>query len=119
LSSIAWIQLLVVVLLGTGAQLALKAALEHGASSRADAGLLAKLIRSRLMWIWFGCYLASTLLWLWALRVVPLSQAFPILGLQFALVPIAANRFLKEHFAWEQWLGVAIIVFGVALVGRT
>jgi undecaprenyl phosphate-alpha-L-ara4N flippase subunit ArnE len=119
LSSIAWIQLLIVVLLGTGAQLALKAALEHGGgASHADAGLIAKLLRSPLMWIWFGCYVASTLLWLWALRVVPLSQAFPILGLQFALVPIAANRFLKEHLAWEQWLGVAIIVLGVALVGR-
>lgn len=119
MSSIAWIQLLIVVVLGTGAQLALKAALEHGGPSHADAGLIAKLIRSPLMWIWFGCYVASTLLWLWALRVVPLSQAFPILGLQFALVPIAANRFLKEHFAWEQWVGVAIIVLGVALVGRT
>ena len=119
MSSIAWLQLLTVVVLGTGAQLALKAALEHGGRSRAKEGLIAELLRSPLMWVWFGCYLASTLLWLWALRVVPLSQAFPILGLQFALVPIAANRLLREHLAWEQWLGVAIIVLGVALVGRT
>ena len=71
------------------------------------------------MWTWFGCYLASTLLWLWALRVVPLSQAFPVLGLQFALVPLASKHFLKEDLLWAQWFGVIIIVLGVALVGRT
>jgi undecaprenyl phosphate-alpha-L-ara4N flippase subunit ArnE len=119
LNSIAWIELLTVVVLGTGAQLALKAALERGDSRRTASGSVQMLVRSPLMWVWFGCYVASTLLWLWALRVVPLSQAFPILGLQFALIPIAANRFLKEQLAWEQWLGVAIIVMGVALVGKT
>ena len=114
-----WIQLFTVVVLGTVAQLALKAALDRIASPQQTAASVLRLARSPLMWTWFGCYLASTLLWLWALRVVPLSQAFPVLGLQFALVPLASKQFLKEDLLWGQWFGVVIIVIGVALVGRT
>lgn len=119
MSLIVWIQLITVVVLGTVAQLALKAALDRVGSTQQLAVSVRRLIRLPLMWIWFGCYLASTLLWLWALRVVPLSQAFPVLGLQFALVPIASKHFLKEAFLWGQWFGVIIIVLGVALVGQT
>ena len=106
-----WLQLIAVVLLGTVAQLALKRALD-GASSQL------KLLRSPWAWSWFISYLLSTILWLLVLRHVPLSQAFPILGLQFALVPIAARFFLREQMVVEQWLGVATIVAGVILVGR-
>jgi undecaprenyl phosphate-alpha-L-ara4N flippase subunit ArnE len=115
---LAWLQLLAVVALGTGAQLALKVALGHNGIGRNERAPRT-LIGSPLMWLWFACYVASTLLWLWVLREVPLSQAFPILGLQFALVPIAASCFLREGLDWAQWLGVTIIVAGVALVGAT
>lgn len=110
----AWLQLIAVVLLGTGAQLALKYALD-GTSHAVSARPLA---RSPWVWTWFLCYVLSTVLWLTVLRSVPLSQAFPILGLQFALVPIASRFFLDEKMLGEQWLGVATIVVGVALVGR-
>ena len=111
----AWLQLMIVVILGTIAQLALKYALERDATQGGQAFSLA---RSRWAWTWLICYACSTILWLVALRTVPLSQAFPILGLQFALVPIASAALLKETVVWEQWLGVAIIVIGVMLVGR-
>jgi undecaprenyl phosphate-alpha-L-ara4N flippase subunit ArnE len=111
---VAWLQLVAVVLLGTGAQLALKYALDgtsHPASRR-------PLARSPWAWVWFFSYALSTVLWLVVLRNVPLSQAFPILGLQFALVPIASRLLLKERMGGTQWLGVATIVIGVMLVGR-
>jgi undecaprenyl phosphate-alpha-L-ara4N flippase subunit ArnE len=111
---LAWIWLALVVLLGTAGQLALKYALHHdrkvtGVALLLSAGMLA----------WIVCYAASTLLWLIALRSIPLSQAFPILGVQFALIPIAAWRFLREEVSPAQWAGIAIVVVGVALVGRS
>ncbi|MES2353648.1 MAG: EamA family transporter [Pseudomonadota bacterium] len=114
-----WIQLLAVVGLGTAAQLALKAAIDNGKPAQdAEEAILRRLLRSPLIWVWFLCYVVSTSLWLWALRTIPLSQAFPILGLQFALVPLASSHFLGEKLSWKQWLGIAIIVIGVAFVGR-
>ena len=111
----AWLQLLIVVLLGTIAQIALKHALDKHAARQGDSYSLA---RSPWTWTWLVCYGVSTILWLITLRTVPLSQAFPILGLQFALVPIASAVLLKETVVWEQWLGVVIIVLGVMLLGR-
>ncbi len=108
-----WLQLIIVAALGTGAQLALKYALDRGSSFS-----LRLLLKSPWFWTWFFCYAFSTVLWLLALRTVPLSQAFPILGLQFALVPIASKWILRESMFGRQWLGVAAIVLGVALVGR-
>ena len=111
MTTVDWLQLIAVVLLGTIAQLALKRALDSSSSPM-------NLARSPWAWAWFVGYLLSTILWLLVLRRVPLSQAFPILGLQFALVPIAARLLLREQMFVEQWLGVATIVAGVALVGH-
>ncbi len=107
-----WAQLVPVVVLGTAAQLALKYALDRGSSSPSP------LLKSSWFWVWFICYGFATVLWLLALRSVPLSQAFPILGLQFALVPIASRWMLRESMFGQQWIGVGAIVIGVALVGR-
>lgn len=102
------------MVLGTGAQLALKHALDGAPSGKSPQSLL----RSPWLWWWFFCYALSTVLWLVVLRSVPLSQAFPILGMQFAIVPIASKFFLRETMVGVQWLGVASIVVGVVLVGR-
>lgn len=111
----AWAHLLSVVLLGTAAQLALKHALDR--LSQVHSTMRGGLSRSPFAWTWFICYTISTILWLLALRTIPLTQAFPILGLQFALVPLASNVLLKERVCWEQWLGIGIITAGVAVVG--
>lgn len=103
-----------VVLLGVVGQLALKRAL---APSPARSGLQAYVSLGMLTWL--VCYAISTILWLVVLRTVPLSQAFPILGAQFALIPIAARQVLNEEVAPMQWLGITIIVVGVALVGQS
>ena len=104
-------------MLGTAGQLALKHTLTERAAN--DAKVAQKpLWASPLFLAWFVCYGASAVLWLIVLRTVPLSQAFPILGLQFALVPLVSNQFLREHIERAQWLGIAIIVIGVALVGQ-
>lgn len=74
------------------------------------------ILSSRYFWFWLICYIVVTGLWLFVLRTIPLNQAFPSLGLTFALVPIASHHFLKEEVVFSQWLGIAIIVTGVIFV---
>lgn len=102
--------LLAAVVLGTIGQLALKSALM--ADGPRWIGKRAGLA------LWLACYALTTGLWIAALRFTPLSQAFPILGLQFALIPIAAARLFGERIAPAQVGGIVLIVVGVALVGQ-
>jgi undecaprenyl phosphate-alpha-L-ara4N flippase subunit ArnE len=115
MSRLAWVQLALVVILGTTGQLALKYALRQDGRGRTGVRLLV----SFPMLIWLLCYAVTAVLWLITLRSIPLSQAFPILGLQFALIPLAASRLLRERITPTQWLGVIVIVVGVALVGQS
>ncbi|PPS42791.1 EamA family transporter [Chroococcidiopsis sp. TS-821] len=104
-----WIFLLLVVALGTVGQVSLKYALYKNVSTP-------NLFSSYYFWLWLVCYVVVTLLWLVVLRTIPLSQAFPALGLTFALVPLASHQILKEKIVLGQWIGIAIIVTGVCLV---
>jgi undecaprenyl phosphate-alpha-L-ara4N flippase subunit ArnE len=104
-----WIFLMLVVVLGTVGQLSLKYAIYRNTSPR-------NVITSYYFWIWLICYIVVTLLWLIVLRTIPLSQAFPALGLTFALVPLASHQILKEKIVFGQWIGISIIVTGVCLV---
>lgn len=116
MSIIPWVILMLVVVLGTTGQLSLK----YAFSTPSDGSQSPKnLLLSRYFWIWFICYVVVTILWLFVLRSIPLSQAFPALGLTFALVPLASHHFLKEKVVFSQWIGIAIIVFGAILVVQT
>jgi len=109
---ISWLELSLVILLGTVGQVSLKYALGSAHEPR-RACVKASII------VWLSCYVVTTVLWLLALRSIPLSQAFPILGLQYALIPLVSTKVLNERMASLQWGGVALIVLGVALVGRS
>ena len=116
MSIISWLILMLVVVLGTIGQLSLKYAFQSSSSTQGASASPRSLLLSRYFWIWFISYVVVTILWLIVLRTIPLSQAFPALGLTFALVPLASYHFLSEKVVLSQWLGIAIIVAGVVLV---
>ncbi|MBD2529985.1 EamA family transporter [Nostoc flagelliforme FACHB-838] len=113
---ITWLLLMIVVLLGTTANLSLKYALYISSATKEASTSILNLLFSRYFMIWFICYTFMTLLWLYVLRTIPLSQAFPVLGLMYALIPIASHYLLKEQVIFSQWLGISIIITGVVLV---
>lgn len=116
---IPWLLLLFVIVLGTLGQLSLKYAVEMSSASKSVSQPVPSLLLSRYFWIWFISYVLVTVLWLFVLRTIPLSQAFPALGLTFALVPLASHHFLREQVVFGQWLGIVIIVVGTILVVQT
>lgn len=61
-------------------------------------------------------YAGGLLVWLAALSRLDLSVAVPVLGLNYALVPLTARLLLREPVRGQRWLGIVVIVLGVALV---
>jgi undecaprenyl phosphate-alpha-L-ara4N flippase subunit ArnE len=113
---ITWLILMLVVLFGTAANVSLKYGLYISNRTEGTSTSILNLLLSRYFWIWFICYTFMIILWLYVLQTIPLSQAFPVLGLMYALVPIASHYLLKEQLLFSQWLGISIIITGVALV---
>ncbi|MBE9002969.1 EamA family transporter [Nostoc sp. LEGE 12447] len=113
---ITWLLLIVVVLFGTTANVSLKYGLHISSPTKGSSTSILNLLLSRYFWIWFICYTFMTVLWLYVLRTIPLSQAFPVLGLMYALIPIASHYLLKERVVLSQWIGISIIIAGVVLV---
>ena len=63
-------------------------------------------------------YGAGTILWIMALRRMPLSSAYPFIALTFILTPLLASVFLGERLNWANAAGAALILAGVYVVGR-
>lgn len=58
----------------------------------------------------------STMLWVWVLRSLSLSIAYPFMALAFVIVPVLSYQVLGEPLGWRNLLGGVLIVSGVAIV---
>jgi undecaprenyl phosphate-alpha-L-ara4N flippase subunit ArnE len=69
-------------------------------------------------WTWLGIlsYVASLVSWLYVLRTVPLSIAFPLINVVHVFVPLAAAIFLHEHVSPQRWIGITLILAGICAV---
>jgi multidrug transporter EmrE-like cation transporter len=65
----------------------------------------------------FALYGAGFLVWLWLLRRLPLSVAFPTAaGSLIAATVLGGYLFLGERLAVAQVIGIALILAGIVLV---
>ena len=58
-------------------------------------------------------YVGATALWLYVLRILPLSVAYPFVALAFFLVPLLSWYFLDEQIGWNTLMGATLIFAGV------
>ncbi|WP_062388046.1 transporter [Pseudomonas abietaniphila] len=65
-----------------------------------------------------GCYIASFLSWMLILRRSSLSLAFPLSSLVFVVVLLGSWLGLGEHISALHWLGVWVIIGGIALLAE-
>jgi undecaprenyl phosphate-alpha-L-ara4N flippase subunit ArnE len=70
-------------------------------------------------WLQIGiaAFLIEAIFWTWTLYLLPLNIAFPMGSLCFAGVALGAALFLGEPVSRTRWLGVAMILIGVACLG--
>ena len=60
-------------------------------------------------------YVTSSGLWVWALRYVEISKAYPYFALGFVFVPLLGAWMFGEVLTLRYGLGVLLIVAGVAM----
>ena len=65
-----------------------------------------------------GCYIGSFLSWMLILRRSSLSLAFPLSSLVFVVVLLGSWLGLGEHISALHWLGVWVIIGGIALLAE-
>lgn len=109
-SGLAWIS--ASILAQTAANVfAKQAALEHRGQ-----GMLALLFNG---WnaLQLAALAAQALCWMMALRIFPLSFAYPATSLVIGLNLLCAALIFKEAVAWHHLFGIGMIMAGVILVG--
>jgi multidrug transporter EmrE-like cation transporter len=100
------------VLLGTAAQLLLKAGTNV---TPVGWGLV---LEPRILGGIF-CYAVSLIVWILALAKTPVSVAYPMVSLGFALNALLAWWLLGEAVTPMRMAGIGIIIVGVFLVARS
>lgn len=81
--------------------------------------LAATIIRTPQVVIGLGLFVLSAVSWLLVLSRVPLSVAYPFVGLTYVLTTLFSKFVLKESVPSIRWLGVGLILAGIMIVGRT
>jgi small multidrug resistance pump len=97
------------VLGGIGGQLILKA----GSVDAADT--VSQLMRWQTI-VGLAFYAASAILYLVALRRIPVSIAFPSVAVSYAIIAALGWLWWQEPIGWAQAAGIAMICAGVVLL---
>jgi drug/metabolite transporter (DMT)-like permease len=97
--------------------------LKRGASETADpnsswswTGLTG--LGSIYVWIAIVFVIISLITWLYVLRYLPLSVAFPISQAVHVLVPLGSWLILGENIVTLRWIGIALVSLGLAIVAK-
>jgi drug/metabolite transporter (DMT)-like permease len=75
-------------------------------------------LASPLVWWAILLIIASFISWLYVLRCIPITVAFPLSRVVDILVPLGCWFFLGELISALRWCGIALVVIGLALVAK-
>ena len=75
-------------------------------------------LASPLVWWAIVLIIASFISWLYVLRYIPLSIAYPLSRMVDILVPLGCWIFLGELISTLRWCGIVLVIFGLALVAK-
>jgi drug/metabolite transporter (DMT)-like permease len=75
-------------------------------------------LASIYVWVAIVFVILSLITWLYVLRYIPLSIAFPISQAVHVLVPLGSWLVLGENIVTMRWIGIALVSLGLAVVAR-
>ena len=118
-----WLLILGAVLLGTLAQLLLKAGTTAvGSFAFSSANLFPvgwQLATQPLILGGIFAYGLSLIVWIMALSRVEVSVAYPMVSIGYVLTALAAWHFLGESVSAMRIAGIGVIILGVVIVARS
>jgi len=114
-----WLQLILSIICVLASELLLK----RGASDIADpASALSWTgingLASPLVWWAIVLVVMSFLSWLYVLKYIPLTVAFPLSRVVDVLVPVCCWLFLGEMISTRRWCGIALVIVGLAVLAK-
>jgi drug/metabolite transporter (DMT)-like permease len=114
-----WLQLALSVVCVLASELLLKRGASDTANPAANwswTGISG--LASPLVWWGILFVILSFLSWLYVLRFIPLIIAFPLSRVVDVLVPLSCWLILGEMISVRRWLGIALVVIGLAVVAK-
>ena len=118
-----WLLILGAVLLGTLAQLLLKAGTNVvGTFAFSGANIVPvgwQLATQPLILGGILAYGLSLIVWIMALSRVEVSIAYPMVSIGYILTAFAAWHFLGESISAQRIAGIGVIILGVVMVARS
>ena len=97
--------------------------LKAGATASADPALRwswlgVNALSSPLTWLAIVVIIVDLVIWLYILKFIPLSIAFPLSRTVDVLVPISCWLILKEMISPLRWCGIALVIIGLIIVAK-
>lgn len=70
-------------------------------------------------WVWAGIFaqILGFVAWLHILRLIPVSIAYSLVSVVYALVPLGAWAFLGESIGLLRGCGIGLIILGIWVIG--
>ena len=75
-------------------------------------------LASPLVWLGIIFVIISFISWLYVLRYIPLTIAFPLSRVVDILVPLGCWFFLGEAISARRWCGIALVIIGLAVTAK-
>jgi undecaprenyl phosphate-alpha-L-ara4N flippase subunit ArnF len=71
-------------------------------------------------WVWFAIVLTilSFVAWVRAVRAIPLNVAYTFSNVTHVFIPLSCWLILGEAISPRRWLGIALVVVGLAVIAR-
>ncbi len=109
--AIYYISLFVAILIGIGGQIAIKAG-----SLNAVAALQSFSLFQPYTILGLFCYFTSALFYIYALKQIPVSVAFPCVSVSYVAVALLAHLIWQEPFGLQHMMAMCFILLGVFLL---
>ena len=114
--------LMVSVGFAVAGQMILKAAMDRvGRIGSAEVAAFGEYVgrAAREPRLWLGMFLfgVSGMFWLVVLSRVPLSLAYPFVGLSYVAVVLLSRFILGEQVPALRWIGVLVVAAGLVIIG--